>query len=139
MADHYVDECVPEMMRVLRKYSMVKQCIVSGYPSFAPLQVVREADPNIMLAWVLTKYTALTTEHIDRAVSMGNMLISGFHFASASQDVVTQLAGSLAAIEYAHEKDVRVYECQVHSMEIADKLMEYGITGAQMMIAPSFE
>lgn len=139
--NHYVDEYVPELLRVLRKYGMVKQCIISGYPSATPLQTVRAADQNIMLAYVLGKSADITTDNIDLAISLGNMLICGFNFTtySTTDDVATNLAGSLAAIEYAHDNDIRVYECQVGSMEVADKLMEYGITGAQIMFNPSFE
>lgn len=137
--NHYVDEYVPELLRVLHKYGMVKQCIISAYPYIDPLYAVREADPNIMMAWVLGKYANITTAHIDTAISLGNMLICGFHIASASDDVDARLAGSVSAIEYAHGHDVRVYDCQIHTMEQADKLMEYGITGAQIMFAPTFE
>lgn len=139
--NHYVAEYVPELLRVLRKYGMVKQCIISGYPSATPLQAVRAADQNIMLAYVLGKSADITTDNIDLAISLGNMLICGFNFTtySTTDDVPTKLAGSLAAIEYAHDNDIRVYECQVGSMEVADKLMEYGITGAQIMFNPSFE
>jgi uncharacterized protein YlbG (UPF0298 family) len=137
--NHYVDEYVPELLRVLRKYGMVKQCIISAYPYIDPLYAVREADPNIMMAWVLGKYANITTAHIDTAISLGNMLICGFHIASASDDVDARLAGSVSAIEYAHGHDVRVYDCKIHTMEQADKLMEYGITGAQIMFNPSFE
>lgn len=137
--EEYTDEVVPEMMRVLRKYGMVKQCIVSGYPSATPLQAVREADPTIMLAYVLGHNADITTADIDLAISLGNMLICGFHFSTTTDDVGTKLAGSLEAIEYAHANDIRVYECQVHTMDIADKLLEYGITGAQIMFNPTFE
>ena len=141
--NHYTEEVrknlVDEMLRILRKYGMVKQSIVAGYPNFAPLQVVRDADPTIMLAWVLASNGTLTKENVDRADSMGNMLICGFHFASDTLDIEGKLGEeTIEAIKYAHEKDIRIYEGQIHTMEQVDKLMEYGITGAQIMFNPSF-
>lgn len=131
--DAYIDEVVSAMFAVLDKYKMRDRCIVNSF-TLATLQAVREVDGTIMLSQVLDTSASITSAAIDRAVSLGNCMISGFDFPSFGRfDDITE-----DVIAYAKEKDIRLYQAQVNSMEDIDVLMEYGITGAQMTIAPTF-
>ena len=136
--DEFMDEVVPEMMRILRKYGMVQRCIINSF-TYSSLRAVRAADPNIMLSQVLAQNAGVDTAAIDRAVALGNMMICGFDFSTSTTVDAVASKIDTSVMEYAAAKDIRVYQAQVNSMEVADKLLEYGITGAQIRFNLSFE
>ena len=129
--DSYIDEVVSAMFPVLDKYNMRTRCIVNSF-TFESLQAVREVDNAITLSQVLGTGENITTTAIDRAVSLGNCQICGFDFPSFGRfDDIEE-----SVVAYAKEKDIRLYQAQVNSMDDIDMLMEYGISGAHMTVVP---
>lgn len=134
LRDAYMDEVVPEMFSILDRYNMRTRCIINSF-TLETLQAVREVDSNITLHQVLTASSSISTTAIDRAVKLGNCMISGFNFPSLGRfDKIDE-----SVVAYAKEKDIRLYQGQVSNMEDLDLLMEYGFDGAQMTIVPTFD
>lgn len=144
----YMDVVVPEMFKILDKYSMRKRCIVNSF-NVASLQAVRAMDNGITLSNVLNYETVLTKAHIDTATSLGNCQICSFFFTASTvsedtngdgvMDGFDLLEQSKEALSYAQEKDIRVYSA-IHYEDVdIDKLLQYGIMGAQLAIVPNFD
>lgn len=131
--DKFVDEFVDTMLQTLDKYNMRTRCIVNSF-TLSSLQTVRAADDTIMLSQVLPTSETISTKHIDNAVNLGNCMICGFDFPRFG----TFDALSEDVLRYARQKDIRLYEAQVDSMEDVDKLIEFGIAGAHMTVVPEF-
>ena len=136
--DEYLDEIIPQMIRTLKKHEMLDKCIANSY-KFASLQAVRKAEPTIVLSKMMEYESELTVEVIDEVASMGNCVINAFDFSKITKFKDVDDVIDLEILDYAKTKNVRVYEAQVHSMAIVNKLKEYGYSGAQMMVAPVFE
>lgn len=132
--DEYIDEVVPALFSILDKYHMRKRCIINSF-TFASLKAVREVDDNITLHQVLNRGETISTVAINRAIQLGNCTIGGFSFPNDGRFE----AIDKAAVAYAKENDIRLYQGQVDSMDDIDLLMEYGISGAQMLIVPALE
>ena len=81
--DEYMDELVPEMMRILKKYVMTNRCIVNSF-TYSSLQAVRNAAPSMMLSHVQGYKAGVTIEAIDGAAALGNCLVNGFNFGENS-------------------------------------------------------
>ncbi len=136
--DEYIDEVIPEMMRILEEYGMIKQSIVNSY-SYSTLQAIRAQETSITLSLMLKYGTALTKEDIDQASAIGNCVVTDFSYSNASTVADVEKVIDKSVLEYAEEKEIRIYEAQVHSMAIANALKKHGISGAQMMVAPDQE
>lgn len=137
--DEYIaDEVVPELLAVLDKYNMRKRSIINSF-TYESLQAVRSADDNITLHQVLNAGEKISIKAINNAISLGNCIISGFDFPDEStQGGFTDLDSIPEVLEYARKHDIRLYEAQVNSMEQIERLIEYGISGAQILIVPEF-
>lgn len=143
--DQYMEDAVPAMFAVLDKYKMRKHCIVNSF-TVESLEAVRAVDPDIMLSNVLPARKLITKEDIDRADQLGNCLICGFMFSftdypeDANGDGVIDgfdaLELSREALEYAREKDIRIYSAINRSFDHIDRLMQYGVMGVQMLAEP---
>lgn len=130
----YMDEVVPALLSVLDKYNMRKRCIINSF-NFKSLQAVRNVDNNITLHQVLLENERISISAINRAIELGNCMISGFSFPNGDRfDVLDS-----EAIAYAKANDIRLYQAMVNSMDDIDLLMEYGIAGAQMLIVPTLD
>ena len=131
--DKYIEDIVPAMFAVLDKYNMRTRCIVNSF-TLTSLQAVRAVDDTITLSQVFGHKAGVTTANIDNAISLGNCMICGFSFPNDTGE--TMIAESV--IEYARANDIRLYEAQVNSMDEIDRLIERGIAGAHMTVAPVF-
>ena len=136
--NEYLDKIIPEMIRTLKKYDMLEKCIVNSY-YFATLQEVRKVEPIIVLSKLMRDNENPTKEIIDTAASMGNCIISASSVSKITKVKDVEAAINFEILDYAKTKNVRLYETQVRSMAIANKLKEYGYAGAQMVVAPVFE
>jgi hypothetical protein len=145
--DEYMDKVVPKMFEILDKYSMRKRSIVNSF-TVPSLEAVRAADDDIMLSNVLNDKTVLTKAHINKAIALGNCLICTFLFpfdydnddnGDGNLDGFDALERSLEALAYAQKKDIRIYSAINNSASDVEKLMAYGVMGAQMTVVPSFD
>lgn len=143
--DQHMEDVVPAMLEVLDKYRMRRHCIVNSF-TVESLEAVRAADADIMLSNVLPGRKILTKEDIDRAERLGNCLICTFLFpftdypedvnGDGATDGFDALELSRGALDYAREKDVRVYSAINKSFSEIDRLLTYGVMGAQMLAQP---
>ena len=132
----YMDEVVPALFAVLDKYNMRKRSIINSF-EYESLQAVRDVDDNITLHQVLNLGERISIAAINRAISFGNCIISGFDFPDEStQGGFGDLSSIPEVLEYARSHNIRLYEAQVDNLDHIDRLMEYGISGAQMLIPP---
>ena len=130
----YMEEVVPALFSVLDKYNMRKRCIINSF-TFSSLKAVRNVDNNITLHIVLNSGETISTYAINNAIELGNCMVGGFSFPNSGRfDVFDS-----AAVEYAKENDIRLYVAMVDSMEDIDLLMDYGVSGAQMLIVPTLD
>lgn len=143
--DQYMEDAVPAMFAVLDKYKMRKHCIVNSF-TVESLEAVRAVDEDIMLSNVLPGRKLITKEDIDRADRLGNCLICGFMFSFTDYPVDANGDGvidgfdalelSKEALEYAQQKDIRIYSAINRSFDHIERLMEYGVMGVQMLAQP---
>ena len=130
----YMEEVVPALFSVLDKYNMRKRCIINSF-TFSSLKAVRNVDNNITLHIVLNSGETISIYAINNAIELGNCMVGGFSFPNSGRfDVFDS-----AAVEYAKENDIRLYVAMVDSMEDIDLLIDYGVSGAQMLIVPTLD
>lgn len=127
--DEYMDTIAPMVIDCLNKYNMMYNAIINSF-TVESLQKFRALDENIMLSNVLNSQVALTTTHIDTAISLGNCMTAIFAFPFDTSWTV--MDNSVAALTYAKEKGVLVYGAQIKSYEDYAKCIEYGLSGLQI-------
>lgn len=127
--DEYIDTIAPIVLDCLKKYNMLDNAIINSF-TVESLQKFRALDSDIMLSNVLYSQVALTTSHIDTALSLGNCMVAIFAFPFDSADTV--LSNSAAAITYAKEKGVLVYGAIAKTYSEYSKAVTYGLSGLHM-------
>lgn len=75
--DEYINTIAPIVLDCLKKYNMKDNAIINSF-TLESLQKFRALDENIMLSNILNSQVALTTSHIDTALSLGNCMIAFF-------------------------------------------------------------
>lgn len=133
-----LEEVIPEMIRILKKYDMVEQCIVNSY-DFAVLKEIRKVEPIIVLSKLTKNNTNPTKEAIDKAAEMGNCIVCGSSLFQIKKVKDMEEMIDLEILDYAKAKNVPLYETQVGSNAIANKLKQYGYAGVQMTVVTNFE
>lgn len=125
--DNYIDETVNVLLKKLDKFNLRDRAIINSF-TYETLQNIREKDASITLSRVQQANKVLTKDSIDKAVSLGNCMVSGFDF-GAGQGGIGNLTEDVLA--YAREKDIRVYEglCDISDV---DDLIKLGVAGAQI-------
>jgi len=127
-----MDEILDTMFPIIDKYSMRHRCIMNS-GSEKTLRNVRNRDEDIMLSFIGgSRKEPLPRAHVDLAVSLGNCVVTDFCF--PNPDGFALVDQSLDALEYAHEKDIRVYAaiCRLPEALELDRLLTYGFAGGQM-------
>lgn len=130
--DEYIDQVTERMLAVLDKYHYRNMSIVNSF-TYASLQTVRNADSAIMLSWVQKSSVVMTKVIVDGCNELGNCVLCMYHFANKGEyDAIDN-----NVLDYAVKKDIRVYESIVPSEKV-EKLIEYGIAGAQISSVPEW-
>ena len=127
--DEYIDTIAPIVLDCLKKYNMLGNAIINSF-TLESLQKFRALDSDIMLSNVLNSQVALTTSHIDTALSLGNCMVAIFAFPFDNSD--TTLSNSAAALTYAQEQGVLVYGAIAKTYEEYAKAVACGLSGLHM-------
>ncbi len=128
--DQYIDIIVPILLEKLDKYNLRERAIINSF-TYTTLQAIRRVDPDITLSQVRYSNNKITKTTIDNAAELGNCQVCGFDFPDS--DGTTGFANITEEImDYAREKDIRIYEAQVNANEI-DTLIQMGIAGAHII------
>ena len=135
--DKYITEIVvPKMLEVLDKYNMRKNCIINSF-THSTLKIVRQFDDNIMLSQVIQSDNELKVDYINNAINLGVCLICCYDSVKSDKYEALNKAEAQAAIALARAYDIRLYEAIVDDATDIDKMLEYGIVGAQMEVVPN--
>lgn len=136
--DEYVNEVVAAVMPVLEKYNWVQNSVINSFTLFT-LEAFRKASPDIRLSYVLQYGKTLTRMDVDTAIRLGNCVVCPFVFrVSDTETGWSKLEESADGLAYAKAKGVRVYTGQMCAGTDISKLIEYGISGAQLRYVPDF-
>jgi len=132
----YLDDIFPKIFDSLDKYSMRDRAIINGF-SYATMKKARKYDNEIMLSWVQNHNYQITTDDVDAALALGNCLITCYDYSGVNPATSANQSGSV--LNYAHSKNVRIYEAIMGEESLLTNEMIYdkGITGAQLEFIPS--
>ena len=143
--DEYMEDAVPAMFAVLDKYHMREHCIVNSF-AVESLEAVRAVDAEITLSHVLQGRKLPSREDIDEADRLGNCQVCAFLFpftdyvedvnGDGVADGFDALELSREALNYAREKDIRIYCAISTDFSQIDRLMRYGVMGVHMQAEP---
>lgn len=136
--DKHVHEVVAAVMPILEKYNWVENSVINSF-TVDTLEAFREASPNIRLSYVLKYGKILTRMEVDTAFRLGNCMVCPFLFRVSDKETGWSMLEACAdGLAYAKTKGVRVYTAQMCAGTDIPKLIEYGISGAQLRFVPEF-
>ena len=145
--EHIADVVAPETLRILTLYRMLDHCIINSFTK-ATLEIFRALNPSITLSLVLGCKYIPTNADIDYVVSLGNCNLNLFDIPLDSSVPGTNVEDKLenwlsgpeytAVLEYAHSKNVVLYDAQVGNAA-PDVLLRHGIVGAHMTTIPVWD
>lgn len=134
--DQAIDRVIAFVMPLLAKYDMIDQSIINSF-TISTLKAFREADASIRLSYVLPRWKAIEKEDVDVAKSLGNCLVTSFHFSRSDVDGGWEpMNASQGALEYAAAQGVLVYQAQVSEAISLEDLVKRGYSGAQILYSP---
>lgn len=124
--DERLDVVLPELFRLLRKYSMTGRTIINSM-SYDTLVEARKMNADIALCYTLNGRRAVTREHVDKTIALGRAVLDAFIFPFEERwELMEQ---SRDAIAYAQEQQVPLYMAQVSTHEDYQRLIHEGFVG----------
>ena len=136
--DEHVNEVVAAVLPILEKYNWVENSVINSF-TVDTLEAFRKASPHIRFSYVLKYGKILTRMDVDTALRLGNCMVCPFLFRFSDRETGwSKLDECGDGLAYAKAKGVRVYTGQMCAGTDIPKLIEYGISGAQLRFAPEF-
>lgn len=133
--EHYA-EIIPVLLEGLKEQGMLDRCIINS-SSYPALEAIRAADATVALSYQQSHQGTLKASTIDNAAALGGCVVLGNSFGASFDESKIEEYLDEDVISYAKERGVLVYESQVFSATLANKLKEYGIAGVQMPALPA--
>lgn len=138
LRNDYYSDTITAMMSSLRKYSMESETIVNCYPrNDEKADAVRAADPDICIGYTCGTTPAMYPNYINKIQELGNAILTPFIFHDEVESVSDTLSNIQTYINNAVSNNIRVYVAIVENTDIADELMDCGVTGCQISVLPT--
>lgn len=124
----------PKLFESIKKYDMSERTMINSF-TYKTLQIMRTYDDNIALSWVQVANHSVTTDDVDKAYKLGNVVICAYDYGNGAPTGITNQSASVIA--YAKEKGIRFYEAIVTNDTNLNLLYDNGIMGAQIEFLPA--
>lgn len=136
LRDSNIPEVVGLVFDTLKKYDMVRRCMINSY-TLKTLETVRLYSREVPVSLVMNYGTTPTTNHLAKVQSLGNSIITLFYFDgySVGAEALTQLTNSSAVITNARNLGIVVHMAQICYTPQREKCVERGIKGFHLTTA----
>ena len=129
--DEFMDEVLPELVRILKKYNMIYRCIING-TTYHSLELLHAYEKRLAMTYTLDKDEVMTREHVDRAIALENSGITMFY--TEPFDLENPIpAAYLDGMEYAREMEVPMFVAFAYTRRQYMQLLNMGVVGFQCL------
>ena len=132
-----IESVAPTILKLLEKYDLIESSVINSF-TVSTLEIFRELCPEIRLSRVIGLLRPADRSDVDIVIKLQNCILNCFHFTSSdSTSGLEAMDASADAIAYAAANGVDVYQAQVSDEVDINYLIERGISGAQVLYAPT--
>lgn len=130
--DEYLDEVIPELVRILKKYHMVYRCVVNCC-SYEPLVQLHAYESRLLMTNTISEEKGtVTLEQVKQTLALENSGITLFYREGFSEEN-PEVSITREALEYARQMEVPMFIGFVYTPEQYSQLVNMGIVGFQIL------
>lgn len=130
--EEYLDEVIPELVRILKKYHMLYRSIINCC-DYEPLVQLHAYEPRLVMTNTRGEERGVVTlEDIQQTLALENSGVTLFYREGFSEEN-PEVSITREALEYARQMEVPIFIGFVYTPEIYSQMVNMGLVGFQIL------